>query len=374
MIQKRITSTKVITPEDCTGCSLCTIVCPPKCITMKEGKLGHLYPLVDYKKCIQCNLCLKACPSNNKTILAYPLKAYAAWAKDKEEYLSSTSGGAASVLSRDIISRGGVVYGCSMSSECDVHHIRIENEEELYKLKGSKYVQSNIKDILPKIKEDIKQDRLVLFIGTPCQVSAVKSLFKVIPDNLYVVDLICHGVPSLKTLKNHLKTEFGTYKFDSISFRNGRKLSLVLKDKGIKLYEGSSKKDLYYKTFMEGYTYRDSCHHCKYAQPNRVSDITIGDFWGLGKNGNCDIPEHNEGVSVILPISEKGMSLIQIIKDKLNLYERPIEEAIMGNSQLRTPSLAGKRIKIFQKLEPLLGLKRSYKLSHLDIILRNHLK
>ena len=374
MLQKRISKSKIIAQEDCTGCSLCTIVCPQKCITMKEGKLGHLYPLVDNKKCIQCNLCLKVCPSNNIISLAYPLKAYAAWAKDKEEYISSTSGGAASVLSRDIISRGGVVYGCSISPECDVRHIRIDNEEELYKLKGSKYVQSNIKDILPIVKEDIKHNRLVLFIGTPCQVSAVKSLFKVIPDNLYVVDLICHGVPSLKTLKNYLKTEFGTYKFNSISFRNGTKLSLVLKNKGIKLYEGPSSKDLYYKTFMGGYTYRNSCHHCKYAQPNRVSDVTIGDFWGLGKKGNCNIPEHKEGVSVMLPITEKGMSLIQTIKDNLNLYERPIEEAIQGNSQLRTPSLAGKRIKLFLMLEPLLGLKKAYQLSHIDIKFKNLLK
>ena len=374
MLQKRISRSKVIVPKDCTGCSLCTLVCPHKCITMAEGKLGHLFPLVDNKKCINCNLCIKTCPSNNNIKLIYPITAYAAWAKDKEEYISRTSGGAASVLSRYIISLGGVVYGCSMSSECDVQHIRIDNDEELYKLKGSKYVQSNISDILPKLKEDIKQDRLVLFIGTPCQVAAVKKLFTVIPNNLYLIDLICHGVPSLKTLRNYLKNMFGTIKFDSISFRNGRKKSLTLIDKGIKLYVGSSKSDLYYKAFMEGLTNRDSCHHCIYAQPNRVSDITIGDFWGLGKKSKLDIPEHNEGVSVMLPITEKGMSLIQTVKDKLNLYERPIEEAIQGNSQLMAPSLAGKRIKIFQILEPFLGLKRSYKVSHLDIILKNHLK
>ena len=374
MLLQRFSKTKVIPLEDCTGCSLCSNVCPQKCITMKEGKLGHLFPYVDNKNCIQCNLCVKTCPSNKDISLTYPLTAYAAWAKEKKEYVSSSSGGAASVLSHEIILRGGVVYGCSMSSECEVRHIRVEKAEELYKLKGSKYVQSIIKDILPILKEDIKQGRQVLFIGTPCQVAAVKGLFKEIPDTLFLVDLVCHGVPSLKTLQEYLKTEFGTCVFDSISFRNGTKLSLVLNNKGVKMYEGSSRTDLYYKTFMEGYTYRDSCHHCKYAQPNRISDITIGDFWGLGRMGDCDIPEHNEGISVMLPLTEKGIALIQAVNDKFNIYDRPVEEAIKGNSQLMSPSLAGKRIRLFQRLEPLFGLKRAYRLSHLDIVMKNYLK
>lgn len=374
MLINRVSKDRVIQYVDCTGCGLCAKNCPSKCITLKEGKLGHLYPYVDNKNCINCNLCVIKCPSNNNILLHNPLAAYAVWAKDKNEYQSSTSGGAASIISRKIITDGGVVYGCAMLPDCDVQHIRIDNCDQLYQLKGSKYVQSNILNILPSIKDDVHKGIPVLFIGTPCQVAAVKSLFKEQPSNLYLVDIICHGVPSLSVLKKYLTDKFGKASFDKVSFRKGNQLLLEILDSGKKIYSASHKKDLYYTLFMQGYTYRDSCHQCKYAQPKRVSDITIGDFWGLGKMGDCDILDHKDGISVILPITEKGLSLIQETKDKFNIYERPIEEAIKGNSQLHSPSLAGKRIRLFQMLYPFFGLEKSYKFAHIDNYIKKFLK
>lgn len=374
MVSSRSSNSSVINRESCSGCALCAFVCPQKCITMKSGKLGHLYPYVENKKCINCNLCVKTCPSNNDILLQKPLAAYAAWAKNEKEYISSTSGGAAAIFSKGMISRGGVVYGCTMESNCEVRHIRIDNIEQLFKLKGSKYVQSNIEDIFPLLKEDVKNNILVLFIGSPCQVAAIKSLFKEQPSNLYLVDIICHGVPSLSVLKKYLTDKFGKASFDKVSFRKGNQLLLEILDSGKKIYSASHKKDLYYTLFMQGYTYRDSCHQCKYAQPKRVSDITIGDFWGLGKMGDCDIPDQKDGISVILPITEKGLSLIQETKDKFNIYERPIEEAIKGNSQLHSPSLAGKRIRLFQMLYPFFGLEKSYKFAHIDNYIKKFLK
>ncbi len=374
-MEKRTNPNKsIINNIDCTGCSLCAIICPSKCISMKKGKLGHLYPDVNNNQCINCNLCVKKCPSNSDIPLQKPLAAYAAWAKDKNEYQSSTSGGAASIFSKEIVSEGGVVYGCAMLPNCEVQHIRIDHYELLYQLKGSKYVQSNILNILPSIKEDTRKGIPVLFVGTPCQVAAVKSLFKEQPSNLYLVDIICHGVPSLSVLKKYLKDKFGKASFDKVSFRKGNQLLLEILDSGKKIYSASHKKDLYYTLFMQGYTYRDSCHQCKYAQSKRVSDITIGDFWGLGKMGDCDIPDQKDGISVILPITEKGLSLIQETKDKFNIYERPIEEAIKGNSQLHSPSLAGKRIRLFQMLYPFFGLEKSYKFAHIDNYIKKFLK
>ena len=360
----------VIPQSNCTGCGLCSHICPTKCIAMKEGKLGHLFPFVDNQKCIQCNLCVKTCPSNSQFTFHYPLTAYAAWAKDENEYVSSTSGGAASVFSREIIRRGGVIYGCTMTSDCAVKHIRVDNEERLQELKGSKYVQSNLIDIFHSLIEDVHTSMPVLFIGTPCQVAAIKSFFKSEPDNLLLIDIVCHGVPSLRILQDYLNNKLGKSSFDELSFRQGNRLNMVIKNEGKVIYNAYYKDDLYYKLFMLGFTYRDSCHHCQYAQPNRVSDVTIGDFWGLGKMGACDIPDHNNGISVILPITNKGMSLIQSVKEKLNIYERPIEEAIEGNSQLKAPSLAGKRIKLFQNLVPVLGINMAYKLAHTDIYLK----
>ena len=374
MVSSRSSNSSVINRESCSGCALCAFVCPQKCIILKTGKLGHLYPYVDNKKCINCNLCVKVCPSNNDIQLQKPLVAYAAWAKDESEYISSTSGGAAAIFSKEMISRGGVVYGCTMESNCEVRHIRIDNTEQLPKLKGSKYVQSDINDIFPLLKEDVKNNLPVLFIGTPCQIAAVKSLFKQQPSNLYLIDIICHGTPSLLALKSYLNKKFGKCSFESISFRKGSRLLIEIKDKGKTIYSANHKKDLYYTLFMQGYTYRDSCHQCKYAQPKRVSDITIGDFWGLGRMGDCNIPDHKDGISVILPITEKGEKLLKSISPQLNIYERPLEEAIKGNSQLHSPSLAGKRIRLFQTLYPLFGLEKSYKLAHIDNFIKKYLK
>lgn len=163
--------------------------------------LGHLYPAIDNTKCVDCGLCKKVCPSNHQQTKSTPTLAYAGWDKNEDEYKSSTSGGAASALSRYIIRQGGVVYGCEMSLDLDVRHIRVENEEDIIKLKGSKYVQSSIRECLKDIKKELRQGKKVLFIGTPCQVAAVKSVVGNNDSNLYTVDLICHGVPSLNFLE-----------------------------------------------------------------------------------------------------------------------------------------------------------------------------
>ena len=189
-----------------------------------------------------------------------------------------------------------------------------------------------------------------------------------------MIDIVCHGVPSLRILHDYLNKKFGKSSFDSLSFRQGSGLNMVIMDEGKVIYNAYYREDLYYKLFMLGFTYRDSCHQCRYAQPNRLSDVTIGDFWGLGKKGDCYIPDHKHGISVILPISEKGNALVQRVRGSLNIYMRPIEEAIQGNSQLMAPSSSGKRIELFQRLEPLLGLERAYKFAHFDVLIKKILR
>ena len=145
-MDKRYSKHSVIDPVDCTGCGLCAHICPSKCISMKEGKLGHLFPSVDSKKCIHCNLCVKKCPSKSPIRLGYPLAAYAAWVQDEDDYLTSTSGGAASALSHDIISRGGVVYGCTMGESSVVKHIRVEDSERCVEMGKSQPSQRGRSD------------------------------------------------------------------------------------------------------------------------------------------------------------------------------------------------------------------------------------
>ena len=368
--------------KDCTGCGLCAARCPKQCIEMKPGFLGHLYPEIDQDKCIDCKLCQKGCPSLQDIVSSYPKKAFAAWSKDEEDYVTSTSGGAASVMSQYVIFQGGVVYGCSVLPNIQIAHIRVDNLEALHLLKGSKYVQSQIEGIIPQLRKDVKDGLMVLFIGTPCQVAAIKQLYKSIPDNLYLVDIICHGTPSRIFLMDYIQKDLkiDAARVTNVMFRLPDAFSLCVFEKDKLLYKSNNLwtyryEDLYYNTFIDGFTYRDSCFSCHYAKPERISDITIGDFWGLGNEvSDKDIPEHKNGISCVLPITEKGMLLVEAIRHSLNIYERPVTEAINGNDQLRHPKSKDWRISMFQKIQKLTGVKAAYYLIVADKVTKYKLR
>lgn len=368
--------------KNCTGCGLCAARCPKQCIEMKPGFLGHLYPEIDQDKCIDCKLCQTGCPSLQDIESSYPKKAFAAWSKDDEDYVTSTSGGAASVLSQYVISKGGVVYGCSVLPNIQIAHIRVDNLEALHLLKGSKYVQSQIKGIIPQLRKDVKDGLTVLFIGTPCQVAAIKQLYKILPDNLYLVDIICHGTPSNKFLNDYIQKDLkiDAARVTNVKFRLPDAYSLCVFENDKLLYKSNNLwthryEDLYMDTFIDGCTSRYSCNTCHYAKPERISDITIGDFWGLGNEvSDKEIPEHKNGVSCVLPITDKGMLLVEAISHSLNIYERPVTEAINGNDQLRHPKSKDWRISMYQKLQNLTGVKAAYCIMMADKITKYKLR
>lgn len=361
----------------CTGCAACVDCCPRKCISMQKGDgLGHLYPIINQELCIDCGFCQKTCPTLNKLNKQYPIKAYAGWDMNKKEYESSSSGGAAAAFSRYIIRQGGVVYGCAMLPNLEVKHIKVDEEKDIYRLKGSKYVQSGMKGCYQSLKEDLKAGKKVLFIGTPCQVAGVKSfLRKKEQQNLYTVDLICHGIPSLAFLQKHIEKVTEGKVPDEVCFRKGDYFFLLLLQRGKEVYRNSlfdeRYKDIYYNAFFDGFSYRESCYHCPYAASERISDITIGDFWGL--KGNLPLP-HPNGCSVVLPITNKGVEIVNAIATEFYLFERTIEEAIMGNEQLRNPKHKDWRIKLFHQLYPLLGVSASYRVCQIDRIGRRFLR
>ena len=170
----------------CTGCGLCVSECPKRCISLvRRGSLGHLFTKIDSLICNDCGLCKKNCPAICGTKYNTIRTAYAAWSKDDEEYRNSASGGAVSVFSEYVVSKGGIVYGCAMLPDINVKHIRVDNLKDVTKLKGSKYVQSSIVEVIPQLKDDVKFGRTTLFIGTPCQVAAIKSLYKVLLNSIY---------------------------------------------------------------------------------------------------------------------------------------------------------------------------------------------
>lgn len=323
--------------KDCCGCNACSEICPKHCIEMQEDRKGFFYPYVNSDSCIECGLCVKVCPfirENNK--YSDPITAYAAWNIERETYLNSSSGGVAFVFSKLILENNGVIYGCS-SNGLDISHIRVDNVNDLYKLQGSKYVQSNVRGIFAQVKQDIKKAYPVLFIGTPCQVAGLKNYIKKVPENLFLIDIICHGVSSRKMLKEHIRNVLGKRHIERISFRNGTDYVLkIYSDEGLS-YEAKYWKDLYYKAFIDGITYPSNCYHCPFACEKRISDITIGDFWGLKNINELDV-NPNEGISLLLPCTDNGLKILEMAKNNLFLSERNVSEAVNGNPQLRFPT------------------------------------
>lgn len=357
----------------CSGCNACAEACPKQCIEMIPDKKGFLYPKVDASSCTNCGICEKVCPFiDGNTNLKEPLTAYAAWNKDREQYLASSSGGAAHVFSSYIINQGGVVYGCT-SENMNIRHIRIDSLSELPKLQGSKYVQSDVRGLFRQVKTDLKTGRPVLFIGTPCQVAGLKNYIKNVPEQLYLVDLICHGVPSQQMLNEHIRHVLNGHSAKRLSFREGSLFRIDIASQCGTNYSSEPHKDMYYRAFLDGITYRESCYNCPFARKERISDVTIGDFWGL--HNECLLPVNGkEGISVILPLTGKGEKLINLAKPEMHAYERNVQEAVDGNTQLRCPMKRTLSRRVFNSVYPMLSFDMAVKCSIIHCKIRTLLK
>ena len=345
----------------CTGCSTCLNSCPKKCITMKEDEYGALMPHIDEKKCINCNICRKVCPENNEIDLKEPLKVYAGWSLDENVRKKSSSGGIAWEMYHYIIKHGGIAVGTKFDNEMNLSHQIATNLEELEGFRGSKYMQSSIGAIFTQLKSYVEQNRKIIFIGTPCQVNGLKNFLKNKKiENIITVDLICHGVPPAKYLKEYLKYLKLNNKIDNVTFRGENNWYLTGYKKGKVIYKKHNKEDFFYKSFLNGLFYRENCYQCRYARKERVGDITIGDFWGLGEDIPFNYPTE-DGTSVILVNTEKGKKFIEEIEDKIFLVERDLEEALKGNKQLNYPSHKNKNTLKFKEIYKAQGFEEAMK-------------
>lgn len=355
--------------KNCYGCFACMSKCPKQCISLIKDKLGHIYPHANNNNCIECNACINVCPIVNELQLNKPTDVYAAVGKNCKIIEKSSSGGIATLLSERIINYGGVVYGCAVQNKIEFRHIRCDRIEDLEKIKGSKYVHSDISTIYKDVNNDLKLNKKVLFIGTPCQVAALKSYFKD-NSNLYTIDLICHGVPSSKIFKESLPSKFINEEIDSISFRSKDKYQISLYKNNKLLYTRPLSKDLYLKGFFTSLFNRNSCFSCKFTKRNRIGDISLGDFWGLKDTKFKNF----KGISLCLINTNKGKNLFTSIYENIISSPHSIEEASKNNKPLNHPSPKTLSVNIFQKIYPVGGFKLAVILSIPGIIIKNIIK
>ena len=338
--------------KKCTGCGLCTVVCPESCISLEKNEYGSFKYYVDEDACIHCDKCKKACPQNSCDNGNVPINCYAGWAKESSERDTSSSGGIAAALYRHVLKHGGAIVGaCYENGEFCLK--LTENEEDIESFKGSKYVKCTSKRIFKEVKEKIEYGKTVLYIGTPCQVDSIKSYIGE-SKQLYTVDLICHGAPPQTYFEEH----FGTTKNDIVNanFRSNGLYRLCIVDKygNQKNFDGGT--DEYYLSFINGITFGDCCYECQYAKTERVSDITIGDFWGIDEA--LKRKEKVDRVSLVLCNTLHGKKLLEEMSN-IQLIERDVSEALPNNEQLIRPVRRKKdRIK-FEKLYPQYGFDKT---------------
>lgn len=343
--------------SNCCGCQACYNKCPKNAIEMIEDEKGFKYPKVNKEKCINCGLCEKACPIiNNKKIQNEP-KAYACINKDEEIRMQSTSGGIFTLLATAIINKGGVVFGACFNEKFGVYHTYSETIEELAKYRSSKYLQSDIGLSYRKVKEFLDLDRYVLFTGTPCQIEGLQTFLGKEYKKLYLQDIICHGVPSPLVWEKYkeYRESKNSSTLDKMSFRSKEKTSwgsynVNMKFKNGSEYDINHNDDVYMKAFLKHLSLRESCTDCKFKKNNRLSDITLADFWGI-QNVK---PEMNDGkgTSLVIVNSKKGQELMKLIEDYIICEEVDFNKAISGNPSYNTVSKANENSsKFFEELD-----------------------
>lgn len=327
--------------DKCAGCMLCLSICKKNAIHIHD-EIHSYNAYIDEEKCINCSACHKKCPQNNSIPKVAPIAWYQGWNNDIKQRDSAPSGGVGMALIKQFIQDGGYVSSCVFRNGTFLFDITNDYEEAMA-FGGSKYVKSNPLGIYEKVFEKLKNGYKVMFIGLPCQVAAVKNYVgKEFEDNLYLVDLICHGTPSPQLLDIFLAQYNKSLKtIQQIAFRIKAKMQIVTDGEGI-VCKGVS--DKYTIGFLNGLTYTDNCYSCKYASVERVSDITIGDSWGSDFAG-----ERKRGISLILLQTTKGKELVE--NSDISLYEVDLSKAIKNNEQLCHPMKAPHaRIKFFRDI------------------------
>ena len=334
------------TKDKCSGCSACLNACAKGTIKMVADKEGFLQPVVNAEKCIDCGLCEKSCPVvtplDNEN--AMEPKALAMW--HNADRTVSSSGGAFSAMARSVLSRGGVVFGAAYDTFPILKHLAVDSVEGLDRLRGSKYMQSDLGDSFKQIRTLLNEGREVMFCGTPCQVAGLRKFLRKPYEGLLLVALACHGVRSnavfnsyLKKLENRLGKAESPVAIRNYEFRrrDGWGFSPSISTDMSSCQKVYGVNELFMSAFDKSALFRESCYTCPYAQMPRVGDCSIADFWGIGRHGVPFKHDVMKGVSLILVNNKKGEAAVADMTDCF-VEERTLQEALVENHNLRKTS------------------------------------
>lgn len=340
-------------PSNCTGCHACAAICPEKCIDMKDRGEGFLFPVINTEKCIHCNRCEKVCPVLHMPNRNQHTQAFALKSKNDSERVQSTSGGVFPLLARTILDAGGIIYGAAYGRDFSVRHIAVEDSENLPFLQGTKYVQSTVGWIFPEVKDQLKAGRQVLFSGTPCQCAGLKAFLGKEYENLTLVDLICHGVPSPKVWHTYIDYRAGKenggkrpVKINMRSKVSGWSRYSTEFDYGYgKITRIQNSQDPFIRAFIGNICLRDSCSECLAKGIERCTDLTLGDYWGIWSQH----PEFNDekGTSIVFIHSAKGMAALNRMKGQTEWLEISTEDAYRENVSMISSSKVHEKRKDF---------------------------
>lgn len=346
---ERVYDTKL----ECCGCTLCAEKCPTNAISM-EMTDGFSYPVIDPALCIDCGLCRRVC------IIQHPfegasntVEAFAGKIHNEDVRMKSSSGGAFTVLSDAILDAGGVVCGAVFDELMHVRHAVTDTAHVRDTMRGSKYVQSDMNGVYAQLQAALKAGRKVLFTGNPCVVAAIKRRFKEFEEQLYTVDLICHGVPSPEMWHGYIayiERLYGKSVAD-YTFRDKQKgwrdyHAVVTFSDGTAM-ENTNAIDSYVELFRYDLCLRPSCTACPYTSMQREGDITLGDFWGVHKV--FPTMDDNKGVSAILINTEKGKELLPYLQDRMQLEPCTAEDIAAGQPNMYHPSKASVKADAFAR-------------------------
>lgn len=334
MIGNKKTVPALAPVKACTGCMACADACHRKALQMLVQTDGHWYPVVDSNACIGCGACERACPIQNH--LAYsenrgkstPL---AAWTTDKEMISRSASGGIFAAIASYVLSIGGYVSG-AVSTGKEVKHIVINDIKDLPLLQGTKYLQSNTSGVYQQVKKLLIAGNTVLFSGTGCQVGGLLQFLGKKYDNLYTIDLICAGVPSSLVMTRYCEEELSAppvrirWRDKEKGWQHGLQLTITTEKEQIKPKTSSC---FFGGGFLGGMTSRWSCYNCQFAGSDRLSDFTIGDYWGVPERLKA---QWHDGVSVLIVHSEKGKELLE--KCKIATHPTSWQECVRCNPRI----------------------------------------